>query len=715
MSCILALGAVCRRHSYSPHSFSPTLAVSDFQKVTEADEFQGLVVGNLKLRPGLRLVVPTDFVKQILQRKLHNVASEGKGDRPRCAFCKFALQHGLHDPRDSDDRLRCVEGDLVGALDLDNLRAKLLCVEDRRSFFLGRHDGRGGTSHVERNEQQQSQNTGKRRRRRPSAASQPAPIYFQTEFLRIYSWAVKLRAALDRFAGCGGPGPCGTGPETAAAEAAADSNRRATTETLLPPSLAVFLSVLLRFVFRRLTAMNRIARNAANIAELAVAPAAAAQSVPPFPPRQRLGLDPPKEAAPQPASASSIPQFSSSDGLPRISVLGIGGAGCNAVENMIRRKLSGVNFFLANTDAQALAHSTCPQRIQLGPKLTSGLGAGARPDVGASAAAESLDRVMSCIRGSHMVFLASGFGGGTGSGATPVIARACRDAGMLTVGVISKPFSFEGKHRMRIAETAMERLEPEVDTLIIVPNQNLLTLAGPKTSFRESFAMADNVLMDGVRGVTDLIVNPGLINLDFADVQTVTRQAGRAMMGTGVASGEHRAARAVAAALENPLLADVTVAGASGVLISISGGRDLTLFEVDEIASKVRDEVKNDEADIIFGSSFDDSLQDSVKVSLIVAGIGRQGSANRQAASASSLSRQPALEKTAAHATASHATGTAAAGNAIGKFFGLRPSATAVSNTAETFSSSNHNHNHNHSNETVPKKTETLSFFKRHW
>jgi cell division protein FtsZ len=305
---------------------------------------------------------------------------------------------------------------------------------------------------------------------------------------------------------------------------------------------------------------------------------------------------------------------------PRITVVGVGGAGGNAVNNMIRSNLEGVEFIVSNTDSQALAQSLCERRLQLGNTITQGLGAGSRPDVGRAAAEESLEAVIENLSGSNMAFITAGMGGGTGTGAAPVIARAAREHGILTVGVITKPFHFEGMHRMAIAESGIEELQQYVDTLIIIPNQNLFRIANEKTTFADAFAMADQVLYSGVRGVTDLMVMPGLINLDFADIRAVMTEMGKAMMGTGEASGDNRAIDAAEAAISNPLLDDVSMKGARGVLINITGGPDLTLFEVDAAATRIREEVDPD-ANIIFGSTFDESLDGRVRISVVATGI----------------------------------------------------------------------------------------------
>jgi cell division protein FtsZ len=305
---------------------------------------------------------------------------------------------------------------------------------------------------------------------------------------------------------------------------------------------------------------------------------------------------------------------------PRIVVVGVGGAGGNAVNNMIAASLEGVEFLACNTDAQALCLSKAQTKIQLGIGITQGLGAGSRPDVGRAAAEEGLDAIMQELGGAHMVFITAGMGGGTGTGGAPVLARAARETGILTVGVVTKPFHFEGAHRMRLAEQGIEELQHYVDTLIVIPNQNLFRVANEKTTFAEAFKMADNVLYSGVRGVTDLMVVPGLINLDFADIRTVMSEMGKAMMGTGEAEGERRALDAAEAASSNPLLDDVSMKGARGVLVNITGGADLTLFEVDEAANRIRDEV-DPEANIIVGSAFDPLVEGKVRISVVATGI----------------------------------------------------------------------------------------------
>ena len=309
---------------------------------------------------------------------------------------------------------------------------------------------------------------------------------------------------------------------------------------------------------------------------------------------------------------------------PRIIVFGVGGAGCNAVNNMIRLNLEGVECAVANTDAQALALCVAERKIQLGLSITQGLGAGSRPEIGRAAAEEAWDEITAQLQGAHMVFITAGMGGGTGTGAAPVVARAAREQGLLTVGVVTKPFHFEGAHRMRLAETGLQELQEVVDTLIVIPNQNLFRVANEKTTFADAFHMADTVLYSGVRGITDLMVMPGLINLDFADIRTVMSEMGKAMMGSGEAEGQNRAIEAAERAISNPLLDDTSMAGARGLLINITGGPDLTLFEVDEAANRVRDEV-DPQANIIFGSAFDETLKGRVRVSVFATGIDRLG------------------------------------------------------------------------------------------
>ncbi|HMO09016.1 MAG TPA: cell division protein FtsZ [Paracoccaceae bacterium] len=305
---------------------------------------------------------------------------------------------------------------------------------------------------------------------------------------------------------------------------------------------------------------------------------------------------------------------------PRITVFGVGGAGGNAVNNMIDKQLEGVEFVVANTDAQALAQSRANAAIQMGTKVTEGLGAGAKPAIGAAAAEESIEAIVDHLAGAHMCFITAGMGGGTGTGAAPIIAQAARELGVLTVGVVTKPFQFEGSKRMRQAEEGIESLQKVVDTLIIIPNQNLFRLANERTTFTEAFAMADDVLYQGVKGVTDLMVKPGLINLDFADVRSVMDEMGKAMMGTGEAAGEDRAVQAAEKAIANPLLDEISLNGAKGVLINITGGYDLTLFEVDEAANIIREKVDPD-ANIIVGSTLDTAMEGSIRVSVVATGI----------------------------------------------------------------------------------------------
>ncbi len=316
----------------------------------------------------------------------------------------------------------------------------------------------------------------------------------------------------------------------------------------------------------------------------------------------------------------TVPQQSHTDFTPRITVIGVGGGGTNAVDNMIALNLQGVDFVVANTDAQQLQHSRADRRVQLGPHLTQGLGAGAKPEIGRAAAEEAADELMRHLDGTHMVFITAGMGGGTGTGAAPVIARMARERGVLTVGVVTKPFTFEGARRGKAAEAGITELQQFVDTLIVIPNQNLFRLANERTGWKEAFKMADHVLYMGVRGVTDLMVAPGLVNLDFADIRTVMAEMGKAMMGTGEADGENRAIRAAEAAISNPLLEDTSMAGARGLLINITGGDDMTLFEVDQAANRIREEVAED-ANIIFGSAIDENLAGRVRVSVVATGI----------------------------------------------------------------------------------------------
>jgi cell division protein FtsZ len=316
----------------------------------------------------------------------------------------------------------------------------------------------------------------------------------------------------------------------------------------------------------------------------------------------------------------TVPQQSHTDFSPRIAVIGVGGGGTNAVDNMISLNLQGVEFIVANTDAQQLVHSHAERRIQLGPNITQGLGAGAKPEVGRAAAEEAADELVRHLDGLHMVFITAGMGGGTGTGAAPVIARMARERNILTVGVVTKPFSFEGSRRSRAADLGIDELQQYVDTLIVIPNQNLFRMANERTTWKDAFKMADQVLYMGVRGVTDLMMAPGLVNLDFADIRTVMAEMGKAMMGTGEAEGDNRAIRSAEAAISNPLLEDTSMAGARGLLINITGGDDLTLFEVDQAANRIREEV-DENANIIFGSAIDETLTGRIRVSVVATGI----------------------------------------------------------------------------------------------
>ena len=316
----------------------------------------------------------------------------------------------------------------------------------------------------------------------------------------------------------------------------------------------------------------------------------------------------------------TIPTMNHTDFSPRITVIGVGGGGTNAVDNMITANLQGVEFVVANTDAQQLMHSRADRRIQLGPHITQGLGAGAKPEIGKAAAEEAADELYRHLDGAHMVFITAGMGGGTGTGAAPVIARMARERNILTVGVVTKPFGFEGIRRARSADQGIEELQQYVDTLIVIPNQNLFRMANERTTWRDAFKMADQVLYMGVRGVTDLMMVHGLVNLDFADIRTVMAEMGKAMMGTGEADGDNRAIRAAEAAINNPLLEDTSMSGARGLLINITGGEDLTLFEVDQAANRIREEV-DEEANVIFGSAVDETLAGRIRVSVVATGI----------------------------------------------------------------------------------------------
>ncbi|NKM12191.1 cell division protein FtsZ [Rhizobium laguerreae] len=337
---------------------------------------------------------------------------------------------------------------------------------------------------------------------------------------------------------------------------------------------------------------------------------------------------------------------------PRITVFGVGGGGGNAVNNMITAGLQGVDFVVANTDAQALTMTKAERIIQLGVNVTEGLGAGSQPEVGRAAAEECIDEIVDHLNGTHMCFVTAGMGGGTGTGAAPVVAQAARNKGILTVGVVTKPFHFEGGRRMRLAEMGIQELQKSVDTLIVIPNQNLFRIANDKTTFADAFAMADQVLYSGVACITDLMVKEGLINLDFADVRSVMREMGRAMMGTGEASGSGRALQAAEAAIANPLLDETSMKGAQGLLISITGGRDLTLFEVDEAATRIREEVDPD-ANIILGATFDESLEGIIRVSVVATGIDR--AMNEAAERNFQPTARPAIRSSAAVAPAAAA------------------------------------------------------------
>ena len=371
---------------------------------------------------------------------------------------------------------------------------------------------------------------------------------------------------------------------------------------------------------------------------------------------------------------------------PRITVIGVGGGGGNAINNMIRSNLDGCDFVVANTDSQALAQSLAARKIQLGTNLSRGLGAGSKPDIGCAAAEESIADILSILEGSDMLFVTAGMGGGTGTGAAPVIARAARETGILTVGVVTKPFHFEGTHRMRQAEKGIAELQKWVDTLIVIPNQNLFRIANERTTFAEAFRMADEVLHSGVRGITDLMIMPGFMNLDFADVKTVMGEMGKAMMGTGEADGDNRAIRAAEAAISNPLLDDISMKGARGVLINITGGLDMTLFEVDQAANRIRDEV-DPEAQIKVGSTLGDGLEGRIRVSVIATGIdvekedrhGRSGGRGESVATPQAQPVKPAVrvipQETRSAATISP----------------IKPAAMHVSQSTQTTSSPNVN------------------------
>ncbi len=362
----------------------------------------------------------------------------------------------------------------------------------------------------------------------------------------------------------------------------------------------------------------------------------------------------------------TLPVTQHTDFSPRIAVIGVGGGGTNAVNNMINLGLDGVEFIVANTDAQALVSSRAERRVQLGPHLTQGLGAGAKPEIGRAAAEEATDELARHLEGCHMVFVTAGMGGGTGTGAAPVIARMARERGILTVGVVTKPFDFEGPKRKRSADLGLEELQQFVDTLIIIPNQNLFKLANDRTTLAEAFKMADNVLYMGVRGVTDLMVNPGLVNLDFADIRTVMAEMGKAMMGTGEAEGEGRATQAADSAINNPLLEDTSMRGAKGVLINITGGLDMTLFEVDEAMSRIRREVDED-VNIIFGSAIDETMNGRIRVSVVATGIDAASAAVSPQAAGPRLAvvNAPAPTSASAHAPAAARGGSGPLGAPI--------------------------------------------------
>jgi cell division protein FtsZ len=325
---------------------------------------------------------------------------------------------------------------------------------------------------------------------------------------------------------------------------------------------------------------------------------------------------------------------------PKIAVIGVGGAGGNAVANMINANVEGVDFIVANTDAQALNASAAEYRIQLGPDITQGLGAGSRPEVGRAAAEETIEQVKTALHGAHMCFIAAGMGGGTGTGAAPVIAQAAREMNILTVGVITKPFLFEGTRRMRSADAGIEELQKHVDTLIVIPNQNLFLVANPNTTFKEAFLLADEVLQQGVRGITDLMVMPGLINLDFADVRSVMHEMGKAMMGTGEAEGDGRALEAAEKAIANPLLDGVSLQGAKGVIVSITGGEDMRLMEVDEAANHIR-ELVDEDANIIWGSAFNENLNGRIRVSVVATGIDSEARGSEATSRSFAFDRTP--------------------------------------------------------------------------
>ncbi|MGI9390503.1 MAG: cell division protein FtsZ [Boseongicola sp.] len=368
---------------------------------------------------------------------------------------------------------------------------------------------------------------------------------------------------------------------------------------------------------------------------------------------------------------------SNEDLRPKITVFGVGGAGGNAVNNMIEKELEGVDFVVANTDAQALQQSVAQIKIQMGVRVTEGLGAGARPSVGAAAAEETIEEIVDHLAGAHMCFITAGMGGGTGTGAAPIIAQAARELGVLTVGVVTKPFQFEGAKRMQQAEDGIDALQKMVDTLIIIPNQNLFRLANEKTTFTEAFSMADDVLHQGVKGVTDLMVRPGLINLDFADVRAVMDEMGKAMMGTGESTGEDRAVQAAEKAIANPLLDEISLKGAKGVLINITGSHDLTLFELDEAANRIREEVDAD-ANIIVGSTLDTAMEGTMRVSVVATGI--DANANLEAPVQRRTLAEPLAPQTAALESVEETPAAIVASGAVepGLFGDIEPPAVAA-------------------------------------
>jgi cell division protein FtsZ len=407
----------------------------------------------------------------------------------------------------------------------------------------------------------------------------------------------------------------------------------------------------------------------------------------------------------------TVPQQSHCDFTPRICVIGVGGGGTNAVDNMIALNLPGVEFIVANTDAQQLMRSRADRRIQLGPTITQGNGAGGKPEVGRLSAEEAEADLERHLEGVHMVFITAGMGGGTGTGAAPVIARLARKHDILTVGVVTKPFSFEGVKRARAAEAGISELQQYVDTLIIIPNQNLFRIANEHTGWKEAFQMADNVLYMGVRGVTDLMVVPGLVNLDFADIRTVMSEMGKAMMGTGEADGDNRSVRAAEAAISNPLLEDTNMAGARGLLINITGGEDMTLFEVDQAANRIREEV-DEEANIIFGSAIDSSLNGRIRVSVVATGIDSAAIEYRPKLELAAsndrvvLSLQAAASQAVAGETMLQATGTGGAHAASG---GFNPAFSPATPQWSAAQAPNHNMAFQHSPAQMPSSMPAMT------